>query len=208
MSARPPTARQWLGGATGLLFLVAFITLVFGCSPEKHYKTLSFFFDGVPNPAAAKTGFTARRGASGKPIFIHKPFADEKCNACHLNTDDIFARAKVRANVCVECHAAVKIEHRVMHGPVVNDACILCHTPHTSPNEHLLRTPAPKVCLQCHEIPSLSKFTPEHADSKGNCLSCHSGHGGSNHKLQKALATTRKFVPATLPATTGDGGGR
>ena len=38
------------------------IFLACGCSPESHYKTLSFFFDGVPPPG----GTPADSGAGGR----------------------------------------------------------------------------------------------------------------------------------------------
>jgi predicted CXXCH cytochrome family protein len=177
-----------------------------GCSPQSRYKTLRVLFDGVPDPDAPKVDpYAARRGTNSKPLFIHRPYAQEKCDACHINTDDIFARAKVRANVCIECHAKIKTEHAIMHGPVVNDACTLCHVPHTSPNEHLLRVPAPKVCIQCHESGSLTASIPEHLDAKASCLTCHSGHGGADHQMLKLVRAAPATAPAAKP-TTGNGG--
>ena len=114
----PEPKRQW--AAAGLIVLAVFV----GCSTKKNYKTLSFFFDGVPDPNAPQ-GFSSRRGSNLKPVFIHKPFAEEKCDSCHLNTEDIFARAKVRDNVCTDCHAKVLTEFAVIHGPVGAGACLL-----------------------------------------------------------------------------------
>jgi predicted CXXCH cytochrome family protein len=199
MRNRTSTRRMARADACGLLAaLLVIATAVIGCTPEKRYKTLSFFFDGVPSPDAGKGEFNARRGTKEKPVYVHRPYAEQKCNACHLNTDDIFARAKVRPNVCMECHAPVKTEHKVMHGPVVNDACTMCHIPHQSGVEHLLRTTAPRICVQCHE--SLTGNPPEHLDAKANCISCHSGHGGSDHNFLKAIGPKPTTAPAGAPA--------
>jgi predicted CXXCH cytochrome family protein len=172
--------------------------LVIGCgNATTRYRVLSFFFDGVPDPNAATGPTTRRTGERGKVVFVHKPFADaeadeKKCATCHLNTSDIFARAQVRRDVCVECHASVKREYRYTHGPVVNNLCQFCHAPHQSINEHLLKMPAPAVCTQCHFPETLGSNPPEHLIAKSNCISCHSGHGGLDRMLLR---------PTTMPAT-------
>ena len=40
-------------GGGVLLLLAASMMWPAGCSPEKRYRVLSFFFDGVPDPAEA-----------------------------------------------------------------------------------------------------------------------------------------------------------
>src|SRR5689334_20334989 len=60
-----------------------------GCTAQKKYQVLSFFFDGVPDPNAPR-GASGGRGpgeANGtfQPLVAstHKPFVEEKCDACH-----------------------------------------------------------------------------------------------------------------------------
>jgi predicted CXXCH cytochrome family protein len=192
----PRPKRQW--AAAGLFALAVFV----GCSAKKNYKTLSFFFDGVPDPNAPQ-GFSSRRGSNLKPVFIHKPYAEEKCDSCHLNTDDIFARAKVRENVCMECHAAVMTKFAVMHGPVGAGACLQCHSPHSSSVEHLLKVPAPGLCTRCHEPADLSTKVAQHTQPKIDCLSCHSGHGGNDRRFLKFAGGPTTAPSSASPAKGG-----
>jgi predicted CXXCH cytochrome family protein len=187
-------------GLVILLVLAVGIAVAVGCTPQKRYRVLSFFFDGVPNPDAPR-GATARRSASGRPIFVHKPFAEQKCDACHLNSQDIFARAKMRPGACMDCHADVRDQYAVMHGPVAAEACTMCHAPHQSSQAHLLKTPTPKVCVQCHDEATLGTTVAEHQNPKSDCISCHSGHGGTDRNF---LKIAMEPMPTTAPA---DGAG-
>ena len=197
MVPRCSTFRRWRGPAAGLLVFVfggfLSVTLIGCADPQRRYEVLSFFFDGVPDPNAPQKEST-KVSPSGRRTFVHKPFADNLCNSCHLNTTDIFARAQVKGDVCLNCHSNVPTQHAVMHGPVVNDACQMCHSPHSSAVPHLLKQPAPAVCTQCHEADGLELMHKPPFDPKQSCIDCHSGHGGPDHKL--LLAT----VPATRPA--------
>ena len=182
-----------------LIFVVgSFLSIaLIGCAdPQKRYEVLSFFFDGVPDPNAPQKQST-KVSPTGRRTFVHKPFADNLCNSCHLNTTDIFARAQVKGDVCLNCHANVPTQHAVMHGPVVNNACQMCHSPHSSAVPHLLKQPAPAVCTQCHEPETMTLMHKPPFDPKQSCIDCHSGHGGSDHKLLLAAAAA---APATRPA--------
>lgn len=167
---------------------------VLGCStPQQRYKVLSFFFDGVPDPDAPKA--VRRSSAPGaRPVFIHKPYEEKKCDACHLNTDDIFARAKVKADMCYTCHPKVLDQYEKIHGPVAAGQCMMCHAAHASGEPHLVRVPAPRLCTQCHEPGTFSPNPVEHQDPKANCLACHSGHGGPDLRFLKVAS-----IPATQP---------
>ena len=174
---------------------MALLAVAIGCStPQERYRVLSVFFDGVPNPDAKSQSLT-RKTSSGQTIIVHKPYADQKCDSCHLNTSDIFARAKVAPDVCIRCHGEVQSGHKIIHGPVAVNMCLTCHSPHHSIQPHLLKTAPPKVCIQCHDQTELTKKVPEHADPKSSCITCHSGHGGNDRNFLKLAA------PATLPTT-------
>jgi len=59
-----------------------------GCgSPRERYRTLSFFFDGVPDPDAPKVVRTAAAtgpAVAAHPIISrHKPYVENKCDLCH-----------------------------------------------------------------------------------------------------------------------------
>ena len=175
-----------------------------GCSAERDYKTLSFFFDGVPDPhAKAATRVSTDEIAEMSPEArkrlpvrsIHKPYADEQCTACHAQTAQVFAVAQ-DSNMCMTCHKPVLDEYPVMHGPIVGKACLWCHEPHESASPNLLKTTGAALCAQCHERELLSRKTPGHLSESGSCLDCHTGHGGHKAPFLRASAAT----PATKPA--------
>ena len=187
-----------------------------GCSSEKRYKVLSFFFDGVPDPnaPAVATGdqdeFGGQRAGNGsgaaKPVaFMHKPYGDNQCSACHENARGNFDDfQKLSSDVCLKCHDKVRDEFPVMHGPVAAAECNLCHVPHESSIPHLLRDAAPTVCVQCHQPELLSPTPREHLLPDKSCLDCHTGHGSDKHGLLKpniALMTwpSGNGSPTTAP---------
>ena len=190
--------------AAAVLIFFAAITVI-GCAatPQERYRVLSFFFDGVPNPDAPKRSSVASAG-SGRQTYVHKPYQDNLCNSCHLNTSDIFARAQVREDVCLDCHQNVPTQYAVMHGPVVNNECRRCHSPHSSTIPHLLKQPSPDVCTQCHEPAIVSTLHRPPFDPQASCIDCHSGHGGPNHQLLLAFKpTTRPAIPPPAPVLKG-----
>jgi predicted CXXCH cytochrome family protein len=173
--------------------------LVLGCgTPQQRYRVLSIFFDGVPNPDAPVKQSVRTASAGERRTTVHKPYADNQCNACHLNTADIFARAQVRADVCLDCHSTIPQQHKVMHGPVVVNECQMCHAPHSSASPHLLRRPAPAVCTQCHELNELKNLHKTPVDLNASCITCHSGHGGSDSRL---LLAEMIAAPSTQPVS-------
>jgi predicted CXXCH cytochrome family protein len=171
--------RLWLAAAaTGAGVVWA------GCSVEKHYELLSFFFDGVPNPNLLPV-----LAASGDPAAIrlsptytaHEPFIEQRCDACHGQRFDMTA---VGAEVCFECHQGVQDAYPFMHGPVVVGVCLWCHVPHESAYPALLKSDGRSVCTQCHEPGLLSvDRVPEHADESASCVDCHVGHGSEDRFL-------------------------
>lgn len=180
--------------------------LYFGCSPEKHYDTLSFFFDGVPDPNAPSID-----GFGGATIRIeHRPFTDDQCLKCHVNPTDIRIDRN-DSSMCLQCHEGIQEQYAFMHGPVAATACLWCHHPHHSAFDNLLRRPSPDLCLTCHgdlmahrELPDLSTDPKQmpinlvHSDLSQDCLACHSGHGGANQAMLHSLPTT---PPATQTVT-------
>jgi predicted CXXCH cytochrome family protein len=149
-----------------------------GCSVERHYAMLSFFFDGVPNPNALPVS-----GASGDPATIrasltysaHTPYLEGQCVECHGQG---FTMSAIDVGVCMNCHGEVPDEHRYMHGPVAVGACLVCHVAHESAYSHLMKSDAQSVCAQCHAPEMLSvERVPEHRDPSVSCLQCHTGHG-------------------------------
>lgn len=103
-------------------------------------------------------------GGSGKPAAD----ANETCTRCHTEKAGPFTWE----------HPVVKVE-----------GCVSCHSPHGSPNAHLLTFSDPNtLCLQCHSATnaSVSAHTaaPAAAGQKqaaaAQCTGCHTQIHGSN----------------------------
>lgn len=194
-----------IGRTVGVVALCCLLLgLWAGCSAQKRYRVLSFLFDGVPDPNAPKPSedsgtTTIRRGGQEIVVYIHTPYQQEQCEACHAERGvAVFAQVTTPdASVCAKCHPTKRTEYPVMHGPVAAGACLWCHDPHQAENPHLLKMHSPQVCSQCHDRALLGPPL-EHQDEKRNCLDCHVGHGGQRHGLLRASATTG---PATAPTT-------
>ncbi len=173
----PSLAAGWLRG--GVLCAAVIVSAVHGCSVEKNYALLSFFFDGVPNPNAmpvlAASGDPAAMRAS--PTYtVHPPYLENRCVECHGRA---FSTSGVDSGVCLKCHEGVRDAYAYMHGPVAFGACLMCHVPHESAYPALLKSEPIEVCGQCHGPGMLdSERVPEHADGSASCLDCHFGHGG------------------------------
>jgi predicted CXXCH cytochrome family protein len=162
-----------------------------GCSVEKHYEVLSFFFDGVPDPNAPAGGRLVASGTPGVALAVvsqHSAFEERRCSECHGKTGEFAFRVSgfsdLSSAVCMKCHADVMEEHEVIHGPVAAQECLWCHQPHESPYEDLLSYTAPKLCLDCHSLGLMgSPPIPEHMDLERSCLECHFGHGGATRAM-------------------------
>jgi predicted CXXCH cytochrome family protein len=215
---RRPTFRP-LSRLMGVCLLLAGALLWAGCgTPEQRYKTLSFFFDGVPDPveqarlaeALKSGGSLAGRSVNGQPvmIFTHKPYEQQQCYQCHTGGPGALFRpdvVDVTSSACLKCHQKVTTEFAVMHGPVAAVECLWCHTPHEADNKALLKEHSPGVCLQCHSRELLDPKPPQHMDADASCLDCHFGHGADRHGL---LRPTALVTPTTAPATQAGDGGR
>lgn len=218
IAVEPRTGRRRASCCAGRLSLLAGwlilgLSLIFigpSCSsdPQKRYKALSFFFDGVPNPnapAGSEGSENAPTGSAPKMLaIVHKPYAEGKCGECHEgDTTKFESFQKLSSDVCMKCHAKAINQYPVMHGPVSAGECLLCHNPHESSVKGMLNDDAPAVCMQCH----LSEFLPqdkEHSDLKRSCLECHLPHGGTKHGLLRPsyLNPSASTQPTTNPVTT------
>jgi predicted CXXCH cytochrome family protein len=195
---------------------LAAMVLVAGCSVQKHYKLLSTFFDGVPNPDApaqsVNVSLTVRpsenNGSATIKLYQHKPYAEKKCTECH--TADKAQLITTKAELCIKCHEPAMHQYSKMHGPVSVGQCLWCHEAHESDQPMLLKTTAPDLCLQCHDRDLLPSENPAHQSEDANCLDCHVGHGSGKASLLRADNPTlgpasALLIPQTQPAS-GDGG--
>jgi predicted CXXCH cytochrome family protein len=168
--------------------LLCGVLLWAGCSIEKHYDVLSFFFDGVPSPGAVAESPRASAGGSagetGAAVSFHTAFAERRCQECHGPSArfGMLVRGfeKLDDSTCLACHAETMHAPPRLHGPVAAGLCLWCHRAHESPYPHLLKHPGPELCLGCHDMGLLGPFQiPEHQDRRRDCLGCHAGHGGA-----------------------------
>lgn len=70
------------------------------------------------------------------------------------------------------------------HPPVKDGDCVLCHNPHSSPNEKLLKKAGNDLCFECHDA-QMFKNPVVHPPVSDSCLSCHEPHYSDSPKLTK-----------------------
>jgi predicted CXXCH cytochrome family protein len=109
------------------------------------------------------------------------------CHAAHASpTEGSTGRVP---ELCYECHeslapAALK---GWVHGPVAVGQCQLCHEPHKTGNQHLLRERIPALCYGCHEEESVKSIGDHWRESYVDCSNCHEGHvSPEQHLLRRS----------------------
>lgn len=117
------------------------------------------------------------------------------CSDCHNPHGGTGPKQLARGTVnetCYTCHAEKRGPFLWEHEPVRED-CTICHEPHGSVHNSLLKVRGPWLCQQCHMVqfhPStaysgtgLPTTKPSGAQQMllKNCMNCHSQVHGSNH---------------------------
>jgi predicted CXXCH cytochrome family protein len=85
--------------------------------------------------------------------------------------------------LCYTCHQEYSALEAWVHGPVATGNCLLCHEPHKTQNEFLLRKPVPGLCYQCHEEQAIRLIKKHAEESYARCIDCHEGHAGTTRGL-------------------------
>jgi len=88
----------------------------------------------------------------------HHPIKEGKmgCTDCHNpHGGNNFGKAMLKTDervndLCLKCHTRYQGPFVFEHDPVVED-CMICHDPHGTVANNLLRQQEPFLCLQCHE---------------------------------------------------------
>ncbi|HAM53287.1 MAG TPA: hypothetical protein DCP92_22285 [Nitrospiraceae bacterium] len=114
------------------------------------------------------------------------PAVEMGCSVCHpdahkKDTKNPLGLASDVPQLCFMCHDSKTFSDKVIHAPVAAGICTTCHSPHSSDNGKLLRSPVPKLCYTCHE-----KFDNKYVHAPvaaGMCLTCHTPHAGRNEAL-------------------------
>ncbi len=173
-----------------LLIIAAY--LISACSGSSSYGTLSFFFDGVPNPNKPKvdtikimidsTGIKKREEILKKanPNYVlHGPYGAKLCENCH-NVDQGFSLLRKEPDLCYKCHDNFAKKAKFLHAPVAAGYCTKCHNPHRSKNKFLLLEIGQKLCFTCHNKADVKRDKKHPVLKNENCLKCHNPHGSNN----------------------------
>ncbi len=81
----------------------------------------------------------------------HHPVKEGKMNSssCH-NAHGELKTAERQNDLCLDCHSRYQGPFVFEHAPVQED-CSICHDPHGTVANNLLKQNEPFLCLQCHE---------------------------------------------------------
>jgi len=136
----------------------------------------------------------------------HHPVREGKmaCTDCHA-FDGSEAMLAERINEdCLECHAHYKGPFVFEHDPVAED-CGICHDPHGSVANNLLKANEPFICLQCHQmhfhtaVPGYEgSFTPPNHTERGPYTSTLTG--GKSGFLTKCTQCHTQVHGSDLPS--------
>ena len=122
------------------------------------------------------------------------------CSDCHNAHGGAGPMLMVRDSVnetCYTCHMEKRGPFVWNHQPVTED-CSICHNPHGTTADHLLKARAPFLCQQCHEptghrggIPSVTGLSSFSTSGRGatlarSCMNCHTQIHGSNNPADGA----------------------
>ncbi len=185
-------------GYSGFLFTGVALVLFIQCSPMRVHRTLSIFFDGVPdstqavrkpvqNHLSAAVSITNDSAVlSGKAELkfkLHKPYQEHQCEQCH-DAVNIGRLKKPQPDLCYSCHDNYTEKYAFVHGPVSSGHCLACHNPHLSENRKLLTRSEDRICSYCHRSEQvLENKVHQQAASVTDCLHCHHAHGGKDHYM-------------------------
>ena len=165
------------------------LLMVCGCEPktQSQYKMLSFFFDGVPDPARLTAEELRKeqeaRDAGKKQAKSrqtqHGPFAAKLCDACHKKSTN--ALVLPIDQLCFKCHT-LDIDKKYIHGPVASGGCRVCHSPHGSGFPFLLVAKPEEFCFYCHDKADVYR-NAIHSGLTVECTACHDAHSSDDRYL-------------------------
>lgn len=119
-----------------------------------------------------------QRGQMSLPY--HHPLREGKmsCADCHDPHGGATGNNLKTTNInqlCLSCHSQYRGPFAYQHPPV-SENCMLCHTPHGSPNTNLLSVSVPALCLQCHAGHHNGAGLP----LPDRCTNCHGSIHGTD----------------------------
>lgn len=118
--------------------------------------------------------------------FVHVPVKDG-CETCHKRHGfrQILILNKALPDLCTDCHEGVKeqMETGTVHGALSEGGCTVCHEPHASDSEALIRptVEGKNVCMACHQdLAAVAESGNAHDPfAKGDCSACHQPHSST-----------------------------
>lgn len=153
--------------------------------------------DKLTQPEVCMSCHKEKRGEVNRPN--HHPVKEGKvvcgdCHASHGSAGEKLMQRDTISDTCFTCHMEKRGPTVRTHQPVMEN-CAICHNPHGSVNDNLLRQRPPLLCQQCHEPTSHRGGIPGFGDSRGSfnstagmgitggraCLNCHSNIHGTNN---------------------------
>lgn len=123
-----------------------------------------------------------------------------QCLACHDDEGSPkYALRDMDGSFCLNCHGEyidLLMEMKVVHVPVKEKRCLVCHNEHSAKDEPLLKNSVNEVCNTCHQDkfdgnhitpghPVWAQKDPSREDKNLNCVSCHDPMAASLESLLK-----------------------
>ncbi len=99
-------------------------------------------------------------------------------------------------SVCFKCHERKAFSGKIVHKPLVDGQCTVCHNPHVSYYKGLLEAEGAALCFSCHkkEEKIFQQGMVHQPVRSGQCLSCHVPHASSEQGLLKQDISSSCFV--------------
>jgi len=181
-------------GKYHMLLLAIFIMATIGCS----HKTLSIFFDGVPDNSDSTITATATvpvaednavqdntmaEMTDNKSSF-HSPFTNKECSSCH-DKQAMGQYVESQPGMCYQCHDNFSNMYTNLHAPVDAGSCTECHNPHQSQYPKLLKADERTMCLSCHDNTEDKWISIHEGIENASCSECHNPHGSNDNALLK-----------------------
>ena len=192
-------------GPRGALLAMIGLSIIFGCkTPEQRYRTLSFFFDGVPLPESMRPADLAEADdltldAYGRirlrPPVIEWVVHEPECDECPSSKKTKYPYAEA-PELCWDCHDPEDFEGRVQHGPFAAGACLQCHSPHKSRYEALLVSTPSELCANCHDTTTFAGIERHLAEEGEDCIGCHNPHAAPEPYMLQEEAVTAPAASA------------
>lgn len=159
-----------------------------------------------------------QKGMLGGP-FVHAPFGDRSCDACHRAGRTSRAKRGTRASAssqaptCFACHSESekKFAEGQVHTAVKDGNCTGCHNPHVADNKSFLKAKGVALCFPCHaEVRARVADKVVHPPVKQDCGLCHLPHSGPAEDQLKSAppALCLGCHPVTVKAPARDAKGR